>query len=646
MGQRIYNLQYSYRMAAPPAQNPLRTSGGSWNVPEWFEPPMSIENSVSEVASPADSVPTTSPETADSQSAIEKMAAAAPPTEAAPAQEEEGLEDFSQILKEFEQSHPKRGDARGGEGSTKGGGQGSQISATVVAVTADSVLLDIGFKTEGILPLTALGTSAASIKAGDKMLVSVKGRNAEGYYDVVLQKVETPKDWSALETAFADQSIIMGTVTAIIKGGASVDVGVRAFMPASRSGTRDAAELEKLVGQEIRCRILKLDVADEDVVVDRRAVLEIEQMASRQQRYSEIKEGDTVTATVRSLTDYGAFVDIGGIDALLHIGDMAWTRISKPSDVVEVGQQVEVRILKIDTDKRRLSVGMKQLLPQPWDSAADRYKVGDRVHGTITRVADFGAFVELEPGIEGMVHLSEMSWAKKVRKASDMLTPGERVEAVILGIQVPERRMSLGIKQTAGDPWVDVIGKYQVGSVVEGPVTSFTKFGAFVQIAEGVEGMVHVSEISAEKRIEHPQDVLRVGQVVQTQVIEIDREKRQFRLSMKRLIPTSLDEYMAERKVGDIVTARVTDIKNDVARVELGEGIYGTCKLPQGESAGASSEASNKPDLSALSSMLKARWKGNAPAATATQAVAAGQIRSFKLVSINPETKQIELSLQ
>lgn len=596
---------------------------------------MSIEDPVPETTSPIhDESASSSP---SHQEIPAEEAAAAVSVDA------EDAQDFSQILKEFEQGRPKRGN----ESKSAGGASGSsQINATVVAVKADAVLLDIGFKTEGTLPISALGTAAATIKAGDKMLVSVKGRNEEGYYDVLLQKVETPKDWTALEAAFADQSVIMGTVTAIIKGGASVDVGLRAFMPASRSGTRDAAELEKLVGQEIRCRILKLDVADEDVVVDRRAVLEQEQLAIRQQRYAELKEGDTLTATVRSLTDYGAFVDIGGIDALLHIGDMAWTRISKPSDAVEIGQQVEVRILKIDADKRRLSVGMKQLLPQPWDSAADRYKVGDRVHGTITRVADFGAFVELEPGIEGMVHLSEMSWAKKVRKASDMLKPGERVDAVILAIQVPERRMSLGVKQTAGDPWVEVLDKYQVGSVVEGPVTSFTKFGAFVQIAEGVEGMVHVSEINADKRIEHPQDVLRVGQVVQTQVIEIDREKRQFRLSMKRLIPSSLDEYMAERKVGDMVTARITDIKNDVARVELGEGIFGSCKLPKAEGSSTSNEASGKPDLSALSSMLKARWKGNTPAAASTQAVSAGQVRSFKLASINTETKQIELSLQ
>jgi len=490
------------------------------------------------------------------------------PTTETPAEiTSEASEDFSQLLKEFEQSHARP--ATGGS---------SQIQATVVAVTSEAVLLDIGYKTEGILPLAAL--KGATINPGDKMLVSVKGRNEEGYYDVLLQKIEQPKDWTAFEKAFADQSIILGTVTAIIKGGLSVDVGVRAFMPGSRSGARDASDLEKLVGQEIRCRILKLDVADEDIVVDRRAVLEQEQQATRAQRYEEIKEGDTVSATVRSLTDYGAFVDIGGIDALLHISDMAWSRIAKPSDAVSVGQQVDVRVLKIDTEKRRISVGIKQLLPQPWDTAAERYKVGDHVHGTITRVADFGAFIELEPGVEGMVHLSEMSWAKKVRKASDMLKPGELVEAVVLGIQVPERRLSLGIKQTLGDPWVEAANKYAVGAVIEGPIISFTKFGAFVQIAEGVEGMIHVSEISADKRIEHPQDVLRTGQTVKAQVIDLDREKRQFRLSMKRLIPTSLDEYLTEHKVGDTVTARIMEIKDGTARVELGEGIHATCKLP------------------------------------------------------------------
>jgi small subunit ribosomal protein S1 len=545
----------------------------------------------------------------------------------------EAGEDFSQLLKEFEQSL-----------ASKPTGAGSQIRGTVAAVTADAVLVDIGFKTEGMLPLAALGTT--TVKPGDTMLVSVKGRNEEGYYDIVLQKVEQPKDWSALEKAFLEQSIILGNVTGVVKGGLTVDVGVRAFLPASRSGARDAAEMEKLVGQEIRCRILKLEVDDEDVVVDRRAVLEQEQQAARAQRYGEMKEGDTVAATVRSLTEYGAFVDLGGVDALLHISDMAWNRVSKPGDVVSVGQQVDVKILKIDGDKRRLSVGMKQLLPQPWESVSERYKVGDRVHGTISRVADFGAFVELEPGIEGMVHLSEMSWAKKVRKASDMLKEGERVEAVVLGIQVPERRISLGIKQTLGDPWVEVSQKYTSGSVIEGPIVSFTKFGAFVQIAEGVEGMIHVSEISADKRIEHPQDVLKKGQVVQAQIIDFDKEKRQIRLSMKRLVPTSLDEYLAEHKAGDTVTARIMTIENGVARVELGEGIYGSCQITSAAPLETESSSSAKPDLSALSSMLKARWKGNIPAATPTMAVAAGQIRSFRLASIDPASKKIELTLE
>jgi small subunit ribosomal protein S1 len=544
----------------------------------------------------------------------------------------ESSEDFSQLLKEFEQSH-----------ATSPGG-GSQIRGTVVAVTADSVMVDVGFKTEGTLPLVVLGAAAATIKVGDKLLVSVKGRNEEGYYDLALQKVEQPKDWAALEKAFLDQSVIIGNVTAVVKGGLTVDVGARAFLPASRSGARDAADLEKLVGQEIRCRILKLDVDDEDVVVDRRAVLEQEQQASRQQRTSEMKEGDTVAATVRSLTSYGAFVDLGGVDALLHIGDMAWNRIANPADVVSVGQQIDVRILKIDTEKRRLSVGMKQLLPQPWDSVGDRYKVGDRVHGVISRVADFGAFVELEPGIEGMVHLSEMSWAKKVRKASDMLKPGEAVEAVILGIQITERRISLGIKQTLGDPWVEASQKYQAGSVIEGPIVSFTKFGAFVQIAEGVEGMIHVSEIDPVKRIEHPQDVLRAGQIVKAQVIDLDREKRQIRLSMKRLIPTSLDEYLTEHKAGDTVTARIMEIKDGMARVELGEGIYGSCRIVSTAPA-ETPNASARPDLSSLSSMLKARWKGDVPAATQSLAYAAGQIRTFRLLNIEPESKKIELTL-
>jgi small subunit ribosomal protein S1 len=423
-------------------------------------------------------------------------------------------------------------------------------------------------------------------------------------------------DWTALEKAFADKSSVLGTVTAVIKGGFSVDLGVRAFMPASRSGVRDAAEMEKLVGQEIRCRIIKLDVTDEDVVVDRRAVAEEEARSAKDRLYSQIKEGETVSGTVRSLTDYGAFVDLGGVDALLHVSDIAWGRVNKPADVLSVGQQVEVKVLKLatDADKRRISVGLKQLQPHPWDAVAQKFIAGDRVRGTVTRLMEFGAFVELEPGIEGLIHISEMSWSKgKIRKASDVVKPGETVEVVILGVQAPERRISLGLKQALGDPWVDAPQRFPVGSAIEGPVTSLTKFGAFVQLAEGVEGMVHVSEISAEKRINQPADVLRVGQVVQAQVIAIDPEKRQMRLSMKQLVPTGIDEYLVEHKEGEVVTGRLMDESGGQSRVELGDGIHATCKMTAA-AVPAKTEApkESRADLSSLTSMLQNRFQCDA----------------------------------
>src|SRR5205085_1259682 len=277
-------------------------------------------------------------------------------------------------------------------------------------------------------------SGAVSVQRGEKILVSIKGRDPEGYYILSRMKVERPKDWSSLEKAFESKTPIAGTVTGVVKGGLSVDVGVRAFMPASRSGTKDAAEMEKLVGQEITCRIIKLDVADEDVVVDRRVVLEEQEAQEKDKFFENLKEGVTVQGTVRSLTDYGAFVDIGGVDGLLHVADIAWSRINKPADVLSVGQSVEVLILKVDPKKRRISLGMKQLLPQPWTLAGEKYKVGERVRGTVSRVTDFGAFVELEPGIEGLIHLSEMSWSKKVRKTTDVVKPGDTVEVVILGV--------------------------------------------------------------------------------------------------------------------------------------------------------------------------------------------------------------------
>jgi small subunit ribosomal protein S1 len=549
----------------------------------------------------------------------------------------ESNESFGDLLSQFEQSHTHRAE----EGGKKG------LEGTVVAISGESVFLDIGYKIEGIIPVAEFTNAGETVKRGDKVLVSIKGRDPEGYYELSRIRVERPKDWSSLEKAFADKAAIAGTVTAVVKGGVSVDVGVRAFMPASRSGARDAAEMEKLVGQEIQCRIIKLDVADEDVVVDRRSVLEEEERAAKDRRYTEVKEGETVNGTVRSLTDYGAFVDIGGVDALLHVADISWGRVNKPADVLTVGQQLEARVLKVDPAKKRISLGMKQLQPHPWEVAGEKYKVGERVQGSVTRVADFGAFVELEKGVEGLVHLSEMSWSKKIRKPSDVVKAGDQVEVVILGVNPADRRISLGLKQALGDPWADVATRFPMGAVVEGTVISLQKFGAFVQLAEGVEGMIHVGDISAEKRINHPQDVLKMNQVIKAQVLEIDGEKRRLRLGMKQLVPTSLDEYITEHKEGDTVTGRMTDISGGRARVELGEGVQATCRMAPSETQEEAPEvAPSSADLSSLTSMLAAKWKGGASSGGGKrEAARAGQVRTFRIVKLDAASKKIELEL-
>jgi small subunit ribosomal protein S1 len=557
---------------------------------------------------------------------LERDSAAHPDSQPA----DQTAESFGDILSQYEQATARKPEDRG---------QG--FKGTVIAVSAESVFLDIGFKTEGIIPLAEFVSAGETVKPGDKIPVSIKGRDPEGYYELSRLKVERPKDWSSLEKAFAEKKSIAGVVGAVVKGGLSVDVGVRAFMPASRSGAKDAADMERLIGQEIQCRIIKLDVADEDVVVDRRAVLEDEERSAKERRYTEVKEGETVQGTVRSLTDYGAFVDIGGVDALLHVADISWSRINKPADVLTVGQQVAARVLKVDPAKRRISLGLKQLLPHPWETVEEKYKVGARVTGAVTRVAEFGAFVELEKGIEGLIHLSEMSWSKKARKPSDVVKPGDQVDVVILGVNQADRRISLGLKQALGDPWAEVPLKYPVGSIAEGPVTSLTKFGAFVQLAEGLEGMIHVGDISAEKRINHPQDVLKVGQVVKAQVLEADVEKRRLRLGMKQLVPTSLDEYIAEHKEGDLVTGRMTEVSGGRARVELGEGVQGVCRLG---AAGPETQGSEpgSSDISSLTSMLQAKWKG---AQAKREPARSGQIRSFRIAKLDAGAKKIELEL-
>ena len=587
-----------------------------------------------------------------------------PETPLTPEETESLHEDFAAMLRENDRERAGAVDRSGGS---------KQIDATVVAVSADMVFLDIGYKTEGILPLSGFKADEKAVEVGDKIRVTVKGRDTDGYYELARQRASVPKDYSSLEEAYEAKGTVTGVVTGIVKGGLTVDIGMRAFLPSSRSGTRDAAEMEKLVGQEIRVRITTLDLEGTDdkgggrpdAVVDRRSVVEEEQRANADARFAELAEGQAVHGTVRSLTDFGAFVDLDGADALLHISDMAWQRVQNPSDVVAVGDSIEVRVLKIDqTDptKRRIAVGLKQMQPHPWDSVSGQFHIGDKVKGIVTRDADFGAFVELAPGIEGLIHISEMAWGKKVRKPSDVVKVGDQVEVQILSIDTETKRMGLGLKQALGDPFAEVVKTIHPGAVVEGPVSQITKFGAFVTVAERVEGLVHISEITAEKRLNHPSDVLRVGEIVKAQVLEIDREKRQLRLSIKQMVPTGIDDFVMEHTVGDTVTGRIIDIDrvSNTARIELGEGIVAPCKVPAEDPTADSSvvlPGEGAPvDFSQLSSMFS-KWKTSSdkpqkgvqsppkPTISSGSELAAGQIRSFRITELDATTKRLALEL-
>src|SRR5579864_1644634 len=543
---------------------------------------------------------------------------------------------FADILSEFEQQH-------------HGHASGQALEGTVVSITPESVFVDLGRKMDGVLPTELFrdSTGGLSIKIGDRLLVSITGTD-DGSYTLSTVKVERPRDWSALERAFAEKRPIGGMVTELVKGGLRVDVGAKAFMPASRSGAKDQAEMEKLVGQEIECRIIKLDTASEDVVVDRRAVLEEQEAQARRQKLAELKEGAVVRGTVRSVTDFGAFVDLGGVDGLLHVTDMAWHRVGKPSDVVAVGDSVEVQVLKISLETRRISLGMKQLQPDPWTATSARLSVGERLQGKVSRLTDFGAFIEIAPGVDGLIHVSEMSWSKKIKRPSDVLKPGEIVEVVVLGVNAAEHRISLGLKQALGDPWEEAQRKYAVGTVVEGPVTSLTNFGCFVDLGNGIEGMIHISDITNDKRLNHPKEAISPGQTVRAVVLELDRERRRLKLGVKQLQPTSVDEYIAERRVGEVVSGRVMEIQAGRARVELGEGIVVDWRMPEpaGEES-AAAPSSRAADLSSLTAMLSAKWKqGTTSSKTARlEPAKAGQIRSFRITKLDQANKKIEVEL-
>ncbi|HUQ90543.1 MAG TPA: S1 RNA-binding domain-containing protein [Bryobacteraceae bacterium] len=546
---------------------------------------------------------------------------------------------FGDILSQYEQEHKAENAAR------------ETLQGTVVAITAEAVVVDIGRKLEGVLDPAPFRDEAGAVwlKVGQVLPVIITGWS-EGYYELSTLKVKRPTDWSEFEKAFAEKSIVGGRVIEAVKGGLRVDLGVRAFMPASRSGAKDPAELEKLVGQEIRCRITKLDTANEDVVVDRRSVIEEENALAKERAFQGITEGAVVHGTVRTVMEYGAFVDLGGVDGLLHIGDMSWNRVAKSSDVVSVGDSVEVKILKVDPATHKISLGMKQLSPDPWAVATESLKVGDRIKGKVVRLADFGAFVEIQPGVDGLIHLSSMAWGKRVRKPSDVVNVGDWVEAVILEVKPADKRISLSLKEALGDPWEDAEKKFPVGTIIEdAAVSNLAKFGAFVDLGSGLEGMVHIADITHEKRLEHPKELLKAGQKVRALILEVDKEKHRIRLGMKQLEPTVTDQFIAGHTVGETISGRVIAVDGRTAKVQVSEGVTAICRLPKEEAPAVVKQPERaKADLSQLSAMLSSRWKVGPPetAAARQEKVRSGEIRTFKITALDPSKKTVEVEMQ
>jgi small subunit ribosomal protein S1 len=455
------------------------------------------------------------------------------------------------------------------------------IKGTVLKITPTHVLVDIGTKSEGAVPLEEVKDHEGNVKfqPGDDIdVMREKGVTDEGYVNLSHQKAQRLRAWDEIEKAYNDKVPIKARVIDRIKGGLNVDImGARAFLPGSQVDVRPVRNLDGMKTQEFDVRIIKLNKKRGNIVVSRKQILDEEVAEKRGKTMEHLEEGSILTGAVKNLTDYGAFVDLGGIDGLLHITDMSWGRLTHPRDLVQVGDQIQVKVLKFDKDKQRVSLGFKQLTPDPWLDAAERYPVGAHVKGRIISVTDYGAFVELEQGIEGLVHVSEMTWSKRMKHPSKIVNVGDELETVVLNVNPTERRISLGLKQLLSNPWESLHDKYPIGAQVEGRVRNLTDFGAFIEIEDGIDGLVHVSNLSWTKRVKHPSEVLKKGDRVKAVVLGIEPENRRLSLGVKQLQPDVWETFFATHKIGDVLKGKVLRLASFGAFVELAEGVEGLC---------------------------------------------------------------------
>src|SRR4030081_3629017 len=480
-----------------------------------------------------------------------------------------GSDDFAAALQDFETE------------TEEAVGEDHVIKGRVVKLTATHVVVDIGAKSEGMVPLAEIldHENKPKFQPGDEIdVMREKGETEEGYVNLSHLKAQRLRSWDEIERAYNEKKPIKGVVIERIKGGLTLDIqGARAFLPGSQVDLRPIRNLDGMKGQTMEVAIIKLNKKRGNIVVSRKQLLEEEQNQKRGKTLEHLEEGSVLTGIVKNLTEYGAFVDMGGIDGLLHITDMSWGRLTHPRDLVNVGDQIQVKVLKYDKDKQRVSLGFKQLTPDPWLDAEHRYPVGAHVSGRVISVTDYGAFVELEQGIEGLVHVSEMTWSKRIKHPSKLVNVGDQVDCVVLSVNPQERRISLGMRQLAANPWDALHDKYPVGATVEGRVRNLTDFGAFIEIEEGIDGLVHVSNLSWTKRVKHPSEVLKKGDRVKAIILAIEPEKRRLSLGVKQLQPDVWESFFQAHHVGDVVHGKVLRVAAFGAFVEIAEGVEGLC---------------------------------------------------------------------
>jgi len=458
------------------------------------------------------------------------------------------------------------------------------LQGTVLGIKGKDVIIDFGYKSEGIVPIEQFLSPAGevTVHVGDVVDVMIDhSEQPEGYVLLSHTRAARLRIWDNLDKAYEQQLVLSGHVLGRVKGGLAVDVGIKAFMPGSQADPRPVHNLDSLVGQDVPVKIIKLNRRRGNVVVSRKLAIEEEINVRKGATLEHLTEGAVVTGIVKNLTDYGAFIDLGGIDGLLHVTDMSYGRISHPSELLHVNQEISVRVLKFDRVKERVSLGLKQLEPDPWETVVERYPVNARVIGRVVNVTDYGAFVELEPGVEGLIHISEMTWSRRMKHPSKVVKPGDQVETVVLDVHPKDRRISLGLKQLEPNPWTTIDKRYSVGSVVEGRVRNMTDFGAFIEIEEGIDGLVHVSDLSWTKRVKHPSEVLKKGQIVQAVILNIDSASHRLSLGIKQLQPDAWESYFQTHQVGDTVHGRVCRLASFGGFVELAEGVEGLCHFSE-----------------------------------------------------------------